>query len=111
MVTPLTEAQFARQVEDLARLYGYKIYHSWISVRSAPGFPDLVLASAARRRLIVAELKGTSGRPSAAQLAWLEELRGCGPPEAQLWYPHQIEAVRRCLAGTRDDGSVVREDG
>src|SRR5690606_3109708 len=60
----LTEAQFQRQVVDLARLRGWWVFHDHDSRRNPAGLPDLLLL---RDRLVVAELKTTSGRVRAAQ--------------------------------------------
>jgi len=40
-----TEKQFAQQVVDLARLLGWQVYRTWLSVRSQAGFPDLINAT------------------------------------------------------------------
>ncbi len=37
----LSEADFMDQVIDLAHLYGWMVYHTYDSRRSAPGYPDL----------------------------------------------------------------------
>jgi hypothetical protein len=39
----ITEKQFTGQVVQLARMLGWRVYHPWLSVHSAAGFPDLVL--------------------------------------------------------------------
>ena len=63
---PITEKQWQQDVKDLARMLGWKTYHTLRSKGSDPDFPDLVMA---RRhnigpicpeyetRVIVAELK------------------------------------------------------
>ena len=69
----LTEKQFQGQVLDLARLFGWRAYHTFDSRRSAAGFPDLVMVRDGR--LIFAELKATAGRISADQFAWMQALQ------------------------------------
>jgi hypothetical protein len=73
-MTRLTEKQFMAQVVALARLRGWRVYHTFDSRRSAAGFPDLVLCRGRDRRLIFAELKLDGTEPTPAQAAWLGEL-------------------------------------
>lgn len=61
----LTERQFMQQVVDLARLGGWRVYHPWVSIRSAPGYPDLTLAKAGEP-LLFCELKTDTGALTAA---------------------------------------------
>ena len=68
----LTEAQFLTKVTDLARARSWLVYHTYDSRRSAPGFPDLVLARDGR--VMFVELKVPSGRISQNQRAWLVAL-------------------------------------
>lgn len=68
----LTEAQWQAQVEGLARMYGWRVYHTHDSRRSAAGFPDLVMVRGPE--LIFAELKGESTRVTREQEAWLADL-------------------------------------
>jgi hypothetical protein len=72
----LTEAQWQAQVVGLAGFYGWRVYHTHDSRRSAPGFPDLVLVRPPE--LIFAELKGESTRVTPDQEAWLTDLRLVG---------------------------------
>lgn len=68
----VTEAAWQAQVEQLAKLYRWALYHTRDSRRSEPGFPDLVLVRGPE--LIFAELKTDKGRPSDPQLTWLDAL-------------------------------------
>jgi hypothetical protein len=76
-VVPAQKAETERQLEtavvELAHYCGWRSYHSWMSIHSAQGFPDLTLGR--RGRLIFAELKAEKGKLSAHQEAWLAELR------------------------------------
>ena len=69
----LTERDFSQQVIELARLRGWKVYHTWSSIHSPAGFPDLVLTR--KGRLIFAELKSDKGKLTPAQEEWLASLR------------------------------------
>jgi hypothetical protein len=107
------EAAFQQQVLDLARIYGWRAYHTHDSRRSEPGFPDLVLIRAPE--LIFAELKTSSGRLSPAQHEWIAMLslveegiaqRAGDPPESRLvevniWRPSDFDAIHGRLARRR----------
>lgn len=90
-----TEKAFQEQVLDLARLSGWRCYHTHDSRRSAPGFPDLVLC---RPPVIVfAELKTEVGKTRPEQREWLAALGGCGGVEARLWRPSDWKEIERTL--------------
>lgn len=72
MVLEITEKQFEAQVKDLAKLFGWKYYHTWRSIHSPAGFPDVVMVRPPR--LIFAELKGERGKVSLEQQEWLDAL-------------------------------------
>jgi hypothetical protein len=103
----ISEADFQAQVVDIARWNRWShIYHTHDSRRSAPGFPDLVLARPGE--LAFAELKTDTGRPTPTQLAWLAVLATVeaateGTVHAHLWRPSDIDTITATLArkGTR----------
>lgn len=127
---PTAEAAFQDEVLGLARLYGWRAYHTHDSRRSAPGFPDLVLVRPPR--LIFAELKTDTGRVKPEQEAWLEALaevgaavsfavevaqanasayRGAllGPRvEVYLWRRRDLQAIADRLAGNGIDATIGR---
>ena len=72
----LTEKQWQQQVIDLARLYGWRYYHTFDSRRSAAGFPDLVLFRPGR--FLMAELKTDKGSLTAAQKEMIDDLLEAG---------------------------------
>ncbi len=77
-ITPIkvSEKVFMGQVVQYLRTVGWKVYHPWLSIKSAAGFPDLVCARAGRCCFI--ELKTEAGKISAAQAEWGEALAGVG---------------------------------
>lgn len=91
----MSEKQFLQQVRDLARLFGWLEYHTWNSLHSTAGFPDLVLVRPPR--VIFAELKAERGRLTLAQQAWLDALRQCEGVEVYLWRPADLEQIVRVL--------------
>lgn len=99
----ISEREFTQQVIDLAHYCGWRVYHTWSSVHSPAGFPDLVLVR--RERLLFVELKSERGRLTTAQEEWLGALRAVctrrgllGLPEVAVWRPSDwdqiVEAVR-----------------
>ena len=91
-----TEREFQRTVLDLAHALGWRAYHTWMSARSAAGFPDLVLVR--RGRIVIAELKSERGKLTAAQAAWLADLSDC-PVEVCVWRPSEWDKIRTILEG------------
>ena len=87
----ITEKQFESQVKDLAKLFGWKYYHTWRSIHSPAGFPDCVMVRLSR--IIFAELKSEKGKVSPAQQEWLDALGNVGDKDMQvyLWRPSDIE--------------------
>jgi VRR-NUC domain. len=68
-----TEKEFQQSIINVAHLLGWKVYHTWSSIRSVAGFPDLVLVR--RDRLIFAEVKTENGKVTKAQQEWLDNLQ------------------------------------
>ncbi len=93
-----TERDFQRQVVQLARLMGWRIYHTHDSRRSAAGFPDLVLVHP-HRGIIFAELKSPTGRTTPEQEGWLALLLQAGQ-RAYLWRPEDLPAIAAVLGGS-----------
>jgi hypothetical protein len=89
-----SERDFQTGVLELARLLGWRSYHTHDSRRSAAGFPHLVLVRG--ERLVFAELKSETGAPSADQRAWLDALAET-PAESYLWRPADWPEVAEVL--------------
>jgi VRR-NUC domain len=92
---PISEAQFQRQVLDLARILGWAAYHPMLSKWSERGWPDVCLVKPPR--LILAELKRENGKTTPHQDRWLEMLRACPGVETYLWRPSDLDGIARCL--------------
>lgn len=90
----ITERQFQQQIADLAKLFGWKYYHTWKSFHSPAGFPDCVLVR--KERLVLAELKSEVGKVSPAQQEWLDAIRlAC--KEVYLWRPSDWDELVEIL--------------
>lgn len=90
----LTERRWQDQVMRLARICGWRCYHTWSSMHSGAGFPDLVLVKPPL--LVFVELKRDVGKVTAAQQEWLDALAACGC-EVAVWRPADLERVVACL--------------
>ena len=85
-----TEAEWQKQVIDLAHLFGYRVYHPWLSIRSEKGWPDLALFRPGR--FLLAELKAEKGVVSKAQETMIADLRASGV-EVHIWRPSDLDAA------------------
>lgn len=83
-IPPESERHFQAFVVKLARSFGWRVYHTYDSRRSSPGFPDLVMVKAGR--VIAAELKADRGKTTEAQNEWLDDLHNAGV-ETWVWRP------------------------
>ncbi len=91
----ITEKQFLAQVVELAQLCRWRCYHPWLSVRSAQGFPDLVMVRL--YRILFVELKSERGTVTAAQREWLDDLALTGKVEVMTWKPSDWETLVEVL--------------
>lgn len=100
---PITEKQLQHAIVEAAQMLGFRVYHTFLSIRSDPGFPDLVLLNPRQGRLIFVEVKGENGRLSTAQSEWLADLQAVGV-EAYSWWPAQWRSgeIERVLKGSSD---------
>lgn len=94
----MTEKQWQAQVLETAGLLGYQHYHTYRSVRSPAGFPDLVLAGP---RVVFVELKTERGKVSAGQAVWLTRLFEAGA-EVYVARPRHLQELTSVLAAPAD---------
>jgi hypothetical protein len=94
-VSAMTEKDLTRAVADLARLFGWERYHTHRSDFSPAGWPDEVLCRPPR--LVIAELKSDKGKPSEAQVRWLDLLSHVETVEPYLWRPDDLEQIAQIL--------------
>lgn len=86
----VTEKDFLAQVVKLTKMYGWETYHTWSSLHSAQGYPDLTLVKPPL--LIFAELKSEKGKISEFQKKWIQWLKDCGV-EVYVWRPSQFDEI------------------
>lgn len=95
LIRAIPEKEWAQTVVQYARLNRWLVYFTWRSTHSPSGFPDLVLVRPPR--LIVAELKKETGKPTAAQTAWLAALDAVPSIQTAIWRPSDWPTVRDTL--------------
>jgi hypothetical protein len=82
-------------VRTLAQYTGWKIYHTYDSRRSSPGFPDLVLVRPPR--LLFVELKVGRRKVTNEQELWLLALGACSA-ETYVWRPDDWPTIEEVLS-------------
>lgn len=98
----IPEKDWQKMVTDLMTAYGWAWWHGADNrpgkngrvQNIRPGLPDLIACRGGR--LIFAELKRETGKPTPDQVDALERL-GTTPAEVYVWRPSDIEAVRLAL--------------
>ena len=104
-----------QDVKYLARMLGWKTYHTLRSEGSDPDFPDLVMARRRKfwvngrpaktreyqelnpiPRLIVAELKREGKNATPGQQEWLDFFKEIGA-ETYVWCPSDWETIQKVL--------------
>ena len=79
----ISEVNFQSQIVKLAKLRGWKVYHTYDSRKSQEGFPDLILIR--DERIIAAELKTRKKTTTTEQREWLNAFVDVA--ETVLWRP------------------------
>lgn len=77
----------------VARMFGFRVYHTLRSKGSQPGFPDWTLA---RERVVFLELKTEVGKVSDHQKEWLAALNDADV-EAYVVRPRHFDAITLVL--------------
>lgn len=96
----LSEAQFQRNVIQVAKLYGWLVDHTPpmrshsgdIYTGGLTGKTDLVLFSQRGKGIIFAELKTETGRMSTAQ-CWFKDVIDMNGGEHYVWRPSDMDAI------------------
>lgn len=92
----MSEKEWQQLVTEIAQVNGWRVFHTYDSRRSNPGWPDVVAVR--RGRLVAAELKTETGKVTAEQAEWLEALGGVLGVEVFVWRPRDVAAVDRVFA-------------
>lgn len=104
------EYEFQKAVIELARLRGWlcahfravpvrdksgRVYHQTPVDADGAGFPDLILLR--RERMIAAELKCGSNKPSPEQEKWLSAFHAAAFVEVFVWHPDLWQQIEKEL--------------
>jgi hypothetical protein len=81
----ISEKRWLEDVVEAGQLFSWRIYHTYDSRRSQPGFPDLVCVR--DRVVLFVELKTDRGRLTVDQRDWLGALAQCDQIKVRLWRP------------------------
>lgn len=92
----MTEKQLQQAIVEAAQLLGYRVYHTFDSRRSEPGFPDLVLLRERDGRRYAIECKTSKGVVKESQKDWLSAFCTCGVP-AMVARPKDLDNVLEML--------------
>ena len=104
----MKEAEWQRQVIQLARTFGWKVQHSRVSkvgdrhmtaITGDIGFPDLVLVHRTKG-VVFAELKAERGTLRSEQKDWRDALVAAGG-EWYLWRPDDLMQVMKRLSNVK----------
>lgn len=109
----VTEESLLHTVLDGLKRLGWLTYHTRYSIRSAPGFPDIVAVKPPW--VLFIELKTTKGKVSPKQVEWLSVLRQTNRSAAFLLRPQHLDAFFAAISHLREGsetpaGIVALED-
>lgn len=88
----VTEKEWQQQVVEILQWHGWRVYHTWSSLHSDAGFPDVFAIHQRTGDRLAAELKREGAQPSPAQLQWLA-LFDLAEISAYVWRPSDVDAV------------------
>lgn len=94
-----SERAFQAAVVAFAQLHNWRVYHTFDSRRSDPGFPDLLLVR--NGVVVIAELKAQKGRCTPAQVEWLEAFDAAKHKLVRVWRPSDWKEIETVLGGAR----------
>ena len=104
----VTEKDWQQQVVEILQWHGWVVYHTWSSLHSEAGFPDVFAIHPRSGDRLAAELKRETGKVSPAQLRWLALIEMAGIDNF-VWRPSDVDAVIERAKGheTSEDAAEV----
>lgn len=87
----MSHAEFQRQVIDYAKIRGWAEYHTWKSVHSPSGFPDLFLCRPPQIAII--ELKVGKDKLTESQEKWAKLFFRCPQINYYTFYPEDWDGI------------------
>ena len=101
----MSEDEFQKIVEDLAKKHGWLCYHVPYGVPRPAGFPDLILV---RDRVLFRELKIKDRAPKRKQKEWLRKLKEAGC-DAGIWRPSDLKKIEEELECPKEKARRLEE--
>lgn len=95
----VTERELMDSVTDLVLSLGGDFYHTFNSLHSRKGYPDLHIVLGQRELYV--ETKAQRGKPTPEQWYWLDLLAACGN-ETAVWRPSDMRTDT--IVGVLRDG-------
>lgn len=93
----MTERDYQDLIISAAKTFGWTCYHTYLSRRSEPGFPDLCLVKPPT--LIFLEVKTEHGRVGPRQAHWIAILGAVPGVIARIVRPSQFSEIELLLRG------------
>lgn len=104
MPEPMTEKVVAKSIRAAALECGWKHFHPWLSIHSARGWPDDSMVR--NGVLFLWELKGTKGKVSESQQAWIDALAEVPGVDCRVIWPSDLEnAYQALVTGVWPEGA------
>lgn len=91
MALEMKESEFQREVMNLLRIAGWKVYHANRPQRDERGFPDIVAAKGGE--VLFVELKTDSGELKPEQLEWRREIGR----QHYVWRPRDMDEIKKAI--------------
>lgn len=104
----MTEKDLLRCIRNAAKDCGWLCYHTWTSIHSPRGLPDLLMVR--NGKLLFWELKSATGKLTDKQKEWLNALAQVPGADVRVVRPSNLEEAYQILVGGVDLGAVVRRD-
>lgn len=95
----MTEEELQNNVIQLGKALGWRVYHTWNSLNSEPGYPDLTMFHAGQHRILWAELKRENIKAIQAQVDFGALIQASGGEfylwRPSMWFSSEIERILR----------------
>mgnify|MGYP001599406275 CR=1 FL=1 len=91
----ITETELLSSIRQAAKDCGWLIYRAQFSMYSSRGWPDLFMVR--NGQALAWELKGAKGKPTEAQIEWIEALQTVPGVDARVVYPQDLETAYKAL--------------
>jgi len=99
-IDTVSENELQAEVIRILKDAGFtKIYHTYNSQKSEPGYPDILAIRTTDGLMLVLENKTETGKCTKAQLEWLEAFQSIKKYHVAVIRPHDIEDLVNKVRG------------